>query len=68
VSQHSEKFIDETIEFWDPRFGRHLSREDAGQIIDNLSGFFKLLAEWDAAARQTAPKPNRSDIGEPTSK
>jgi len=48
VSRHSDKFIDEAIKFWQPRMQRDLSREDARQITENLSGFFRLLLEWDA--------------------
>jgi hypothetical protein len=48
VSQHSDKFLDETIKFWQPRMQRDLSREDARQITENLNGFFRLLLEWDA--------------------
>jgi hypothetical protein len=48
VSQHSDKFLDETVKFWEPRVQRDLSREDARQITENLSGFFRLLLEWDA--------------------
>ena len=48
VSRHSDEFLDETIKFWQPRMQRDLSREDARQITENLSGFFRLLLEWDA--------------------
>jgi hypothetical protein len=51
VSQHSDKFLDETIKFWQPRLKRDLSCEDARQITENLSGFFRLLLEWDAQHR-----------------
>jgi len=52
VSRHSDKFLEETIEFWRPRLQRELSAEDARQIAENLSGFFKVLREWEAAERR----------------
>ena len=48
MSQHSDNFLDETIKFWQPRVQHELSREDARQIVENLSGFFQLLRDWDA--------------------
>jgi hypothetical protein len=52
VSRHSDKCLDDTIEFWRPRIQRELSPEDARQIAENLSGFFKVLREWEATERQ----------------
>jgi hypothetical protein len=52
VSSNSP-FIDETLAYWQPRSRRALTREDARQIIENVSGFFSILLEWDAAERQT---------------
>ena len=34
------------IETWQPRLDRDLSREDARQIVENVTGFFSILAEW----------------------
>ena len=51
MSQHSDKFLDETIKFWRSRMRRELSREDARQIVENFSGFFTVLIEWDTAQR-----------------
>lgn len=51
-------FLDKTIAFWQPRTTRTLTKEDARQIIENATGFFRVLAEWDAkakAARSSAP-------------
>ena len=44
-------FLDKTIAFWQPRTTRTLTREDARQIIENATGFFRVLAEWDASAK-----------------
>jgi hypothetical protein len=64
----NDNLIDGTREVWQPRLGRDLSREDARQIAENLTGFFAVLAEWSRAetpvpANDTA-KPSRSDDGE----
>lgn len=51
-------FLDKTVAFWQPRASRKLTREDARQMIENVSGFFLVLAEWEAqdrAARSTPP-------------
>ena len=39
---------------WQPRLGRDLSREDARQIVENMTGFFSVLAEW---SRAELPSP-----------
>ena len=35
-----------TRQVWQPRIGRDLSSEDARQIVENVSGFFAVLADW----------------------
>ncbi len=45
----NDNLIDRTIETWQPHLDRDLSREDARQIIENLTGFFSILAEWTRA-------------------
>jgi len=47
--------IDSAIRFWQPRSPRPLSREDAREIVENITGFFSVLLEWeeqDRAQRQ----------------
>jgi hypothetical protein len=46
--------LDHTIAVFEPRAGRRLSREDAREIQHNLTGFFRVLLEWDARARRQA--------------
>ena len=41
--------IDRAIETWQPRVERDLSRDDARQIVENVSGFFSILVEWSRA-------------------
>jgi hypothetical protein len=47
--------LDGTLQFWRPRLSEELTREDARQIVDNIAGFFSILAEWAVAedARRT---------------
>lgn len=42
-------FLDGTLQFWRPRLSEELTREDARQIVENIVGFFSVLAEWSAA-------------------
>jgi hypothetical protein len=64
----NDNVIDRTRELWKPRLGRDLSREDARQIVENVTGFFAILIEWSRAeipapANDTT-KPSTSDAGE----
>lgn len=45
-STTNDKLIEQTIRLWEPRLQRELSREDARQMVENVSGFFRILAEW----------------------
>lgn len=53
-SAANDNLIDRTIETWQPRFDRSLSHEDARQIVENVTGFFSILAEW---SRVEPPDP-----------
>jgi hypothetical protein len=44
-------FIDETLAIWQPLSKRQLTREDGREIIENMTGFFRVLQEWDRADR-----------------
>jgi len=52
MRENREKFIDRTIEFWQSRTSMTLDREDARQIIQNISGFFQILSEWQATTTE----------------
>jgi hypothetical protein len=58
-----DDLIRRTREVWQPRLGRDLSREDARQIAENMTGFFSVLAEW---SRAKLPSP-ANDAGAPDS-
>ena len=53
LSVANDNLIDRTIELWQPRLRRELSREDARQIVENVTGFFSLLSQWSES--ETAP-------------
>ena len=38
--------VDDTLAVWQRRSRRQLSREDAREIVENITGFFTILAEW----------------------
>ncbi len=40
------------------RLGSDLSREDARQTTENVTGFFAILAEWSQAERLAAANDN----------
>jgi hypothetical protein len=44
-----ESLLDATLTIWQPRAARELSREDARQIVENIVGFFDVLARWSLA-------------------
>ncbi|ESX17944.1 MULTISPECIES: hypothetical protein [unclassified Mesorhizobium] len=41
-----DAFLERTVQLFEARTGRSLSKEDARQIVENVSGFFRILAEW----------------------
>jgi hypothetical protein len=44
-------FIDQTIAIWQKRTERKLTREDGREIIENITGFFAILQEWERKER-----------------
>ncbi len=53
--------IDRTLEIWQPRARRDLSRDEARQIHESVVGFFNILAEW--SQRETVGQATPSVIG-----
>jgi hypothetical protein len=54
----SDDFHERTIQVWQPHVDRKLAYDDAREIVENLTGFFHALMEWDAkerAASNSAP-------------
>jgi hypothetical protein len=54
--------LDETIAIWQPRASRPLTREDARQIVENMTGFFNVLREWDRAERAAVQARAGTDL------
>jgi hypothetical protein len=54
----NDNLIDKTIRLWRPRLRRKLSREDARQIAENVTGFFAILAKWSRAEMPSAVNDN----------
>jgi hypothetical protein len=40
-----------TLEFWSRRCAQPLTEEDAREIAENMTGFFRVLLEWRAKKR-----------------
>jgi hypothetical protein len=47
------EIADKTIAFWQKRTNRSLNAEDARQIVENLTGFFGVLADWAGKDRKS---------------
>jgi len=60
-----QPFIEQTLEVWQRRAPKALNLEDARQITENVTGFFKVLLEWEAAehhrAHEFAKNKTRTD-------
>jgi hypothetical protein len=46
-----DDFIEQTIAIWQKRTDRRLTRDDGREIIENISGFFTILQEWERKER-----------------
>ena len=53
--------IDQTLEVWQPRTSQILTREDAREIVENVTGYFRILQEWEAGDCYVATK--KADLG-----
>lgn len=48
-----ETFLQETVETWQRHYAYPLTREDARQMVENTTGFFKTIKQWaDAQAHR----------------
>ena len=57
-SAANDNLIERTRQVWQPRLRRDLSREDARQIVENVTGFFNILAEWSQAEMPRSANDN----------
>jgi len=44
--KYSDELIVETRKVWEGRLGRHLTDEEARELIENITGFFRTLHGW----------------------
>jgi hypothetical protein len=56
MAQFSPEIIDHTISIFESRTGREISREEGRQAIENISGFFRVLQEWDKSEKKIAKR------------
>lgn len=47
MSKYNKEFLKETIHVWQPLSEEKLNEEDAREIVENLTGFFSLLRQWE---------------------
>jgi hypothetical protein len=59
-SPANDNLIEQTRRLWRSRSGRDVSREDARQIAENVTGFFAVLAEWSRAEMPMPANDNRA--------
>ncbi len=52
MKKTEDNLIDRTIEVWQPRNANRLSDQDARAILENVTGFFTLLLEWETNEQQ----------------
>ncbi len=60
IADGTDKLIDSTMRLWRQRMRRDISRDDAKQIIEHVTGFFDVLEEWE----QGVPGGKRPPHGE----
>jgi hypothetical protein len=54
LRQSPDDQIGPALTFWQPRSSRTLKPEDGREILDNLKGFFSVLAEWQRSETEQA--------------
>ncbi len=69
---NKDNTIKHTRKFWQERSASDVSYEDARQMIENVTGFFDLLSEWEMAEREgtqsTAKLEDSSEVREASHK
>jgi len=52
MQQELENLTKNTLKVWQPWASSTLTAEDAWEIIENIAGYFNILAEWHAADQE----------------
>jgi hypothetical protein len=55
----NDNLLDRTIALWRHRLGREISREEARQVTENVTGFFTVLLEWSRCETLAAANENK---------
>lgn len=55
--------VDQTVAVWSPIIGREVTREEAHNIIVDISIFLRYLLRWDQIARKSA-RDNDEDLAD----
>ncbi|WP_314717788.1 hypothetical protein [Sphingobium yanoikuyae] len=62
-ARHSRRFSNELVEkarkVFQKRTSQKLTNEDARKMLENLTGFFRVLHEWDRAQAKGDADPSR---------
>ncbi|WP_257554523.1 hypothetical protein [Sphingobium sp. CFD-2] len=65
--RHSRRFSDEIVEkarkVFQKRTSRKLTNEDARQILENLTGYFRVLHDWERTQRKREAEGAGPDKG-----
>jgi hypothetical protein len=54
----NDNLIDRTIAVWQPRLPSEISREEARQIAENVTGFLSILDDWSRGEIRAAANDN----------
>ena len=55
----ADEMLKRTLEVWEKRSSRPLNMEDARQIAENTTGFFRVLIEWKVRRADTSVRNDR---------
>jgi hypothetical protein len=56
LKRSASDISDQTIKFWQQRTGKKLSRDEAREVIMNVSGFMSVLCDWDRTSLEDAAR------------
>jgi len=62
VKRHQPDIVNRTVTFWSERTEQTFSREDARQMLVNVTGFFAVLAEWNRKGREEERNNKNGDV------
>ena len=61
MEESKKQLLERTKQFWQPYYQKALSDEDARQIIENMTGFFKVLKEWEEKENDQTTSSGKKD-------